>query len=69
MDERRTPRLCVRSLVPLRALVLIIAVAEEWITAPADQVESFNLLLLPLTAVFLAAAIFTAARARFRRDP
>jgi hypothetical protein len=51
------------------ALLLMIAVAEEWIATPSEQVESINLLLLPLTVVFLAAGVFAAARARFRHRP
>lgn len=51
------------------ALILMIAVAAEWITAPSGQVESVNIVLLPLTVLFIASAIFTAADARFRRRP
>lgn len=51
------------------AIILMITVAEEWITAASGQVESINLVLMPLTVLFLATAIFAAADARLRRRP
>jgi uncharacterized membrane protein (DUF485 family) len=51
------------------ALLLVIAAVGEWIAAPVYQVESLSLMLLPLAAVFLAAAILTAVSARFWTRP
>lgn len=47
-------------------LVLGIAIAEEEITAPANQTESINIWYMPLAALFLTATAIAAAIAKFR---
>lgn len=47
-------------------LVLNIAIVEEWITVPTNQIESVNILFVPLAALFLAGTAVAALIARFR---
>lgn len=50
-------------------LILGIAIAEEWITAPANQTESINIWYMPLAAAFLIATGVAAAFAKTAAQP